>query len=182
MKISNSKKELARIISENGGWREVAEWAAQDSKIDQFPFRVCFYQNRPTIEKGDTRWIDGNCRPIVDSVDASSQIENWHQTILSRDEYFHLYPAPDIDMHGDSTITIGGDQMTAMRRMQDSVVFDTTPTIEQLAADYRNAKDYALRLQEEANNAWNAAEKAKVELIDAGKSIGIDIQPITAKQ
>ena len=30
MKISKSKQELARIISENGGWREGAEWAAQD--------------------------------------------------------------------------------------------------------------------------------------------------------
>ena len=30
MKISNSKKELAKIISENGGWREGAKWAAQD--------------------------------------------------------------------------------------------------------------------------------------------------------
>lgn len=29
MKISNSKKELARIISENGGWRD-GEFAAQD--------------------------------------------------------------------------------------------------------------------------------------------------------
>lgn len=97
MKISKSKQELARIISENGGWCDMAEWAAQDSKIDHLPFRVCFYKNRPTIEKGDTRWMDGNCRPIVGSVDASRQIKNWHQTILSRAEYLHLYPAPHAD-------------------------------------------------------------------------------------
>lgn len=32
MKISKSKQELARIISENGGWRDGASWSAQDSK------------------------------------------------------------------------------------------------------------------------------------------------------
>ena len=47
------------------------------------------------------------------------------------------------------------------------------PTIEQLSAGYRNAKDYALRLQEEANDAWTASEKAKGELIDAGKALGL---------
>ena len=30
MKISNSKKQLAKIIHENGGWREGAEFTAQD--------------------------------------------------------------------------------------------------------------------------------------------------------
>lgn len=98
MKISNSKKELARIISENGGWRDGAGWAAQDSSSDDYPLRVCLYKNKPKISKGDTRWIDENFKPIVgDGIETDKQIPNWHQTLLSRDEYFHLYPAPDAD-------------------------------------------------------------------------------------
>lgn len=33
MKISNSKKQLARIISENGGWRDEAESAAHNKAL-----------------------------------------------------------------------------------------------------------------------------------------------------
>lgn len=98
MKIGKSKQELARIISENGGWRDGAEWAAQDSKMDDYPLRVCLYKNKPKISKSDTGWIDGKFNAIVgDGIEVDKQIPNWHQTILSRAEYFHLYPAPDAD-------------------------------------------------------------------------------------
>ena len=75
--------------------------------------------------------------------------------------------------YGDSTITIGGDPMTAMRRMQDSLVFDTKPTTEQLAADYRNAKDYCERKQQEADSARADVEAKLAELVAAGKAIGL---------
>ena len=246
MKISNSKKELARIISENGGWCDGAEWAAQDSKIDQFPFRLCFYQNRPTIEKGDTRWIDGNYRPIVGSVDASRQIKNWHQTILSRAEYFHLYPAPDADgwiewkggecpvekgalvdviwrdgteRVGVKALHIGGaghkfwvaDGMVndiiayrlhkpaeasateklsdaAVSTAKDALMSDSieglarTPTIEQLAADYQNARDYAERKQQQVDDAKADADEKLRVLEIAGEDIGLLLSPITEKQ
>ena len=90
MKISNSKKELARIISENGGWR--GEFAAQD---------------------------------------------------------------------GDGLVGGYGSKPEAK------------PTIEQLAADYRNAKDYADRKQEEADAAKADADAKLAELVAAGKALGL---------
>ena len=49
------------------------------------------------------------------------------------------------------------------------------PTIEQLAADYRNAKDYAERKQQEADAAKADAEAKLAELVAAGKALGLDI-------
>lgn len=90
MKISNSKKELARIISENGGWRDGSEFSVQNGEHG----RISFSTNKP-VRHGQKSWMAKGgfqfkievCRPLP----------NWHQTILSRAEYFHLYPAPDAD-------------------------------------------------------------------------------------
>jgi hypothetical protein len=76
MKISNSKKQLAKIIHEN-----VAR-----------------------------RWFDGN-NGIVGGAEGCihgvNAISNWHQTRLSRDEYFHLYPAPvEVVVENKTRITI----------------------------------------------------------------------------
>lgn len=242
MKISNSKKDLARIISENGGWSDGAEFAAQDKGGDVFKF-----DRKPVMGVGREVWMPaGNGR--ADKLCYCATIKGWHQAILSRAEYFHLYPAPDADgwiewgggecpvgegdlidvklsdgdeffdvgsdwdwgvdagscniiayrlhkpeqsmaskdikvtPYGDSTITIGGDPMTAMRRMQDSLVFDTEPTIEQLVADYRNAKDYAEHRQQEADAAKaDAGEKLRVLEI-AGEAHGLLLSPITANK
>lgn len=89
MKISNSKQQLAKIISENGGWRNGAESAAQ-SKSDN---AISFYC--------DTAYRDGDCwwgsHIVGGDISQNLLLPNWHQTILSREEYFHLYPAPDAD-------------------------------------------------------------------------------------
>ncbi|MGL4756538.1 MAG: hypothetical protein ACRCXB_29635, partial [Aeromonadaceae bacterium] len=45
--------------------------------------------------------------------------------------------------------------------------------IEQLAADYRNAKDYADRKQGEADAAKAGAEAKLAELVAAGKALGL---------
>lgn len=72
--------------------------------------------------------------------------------------------------------------MTAMRRMQDSLVFDTEPTIEQLAADYRTAKGYAERKQQEADDAKaDTGEKLRVLEI-AGEGVELIVTPIAAKK
>lgn len=100
MKISNSKKELARIISENGGWREGAESAAQ-SKSDN---AVSFYRDAPD-RGGDCWWGEH-----LDDCDIGQDrlIANWHRSCISRAEYFHLYPAPDApkfmasNLHGET--------------------------------------------------------------------------------
>lgn len=168
MKISNSKKQLAQIIHENGGWHDEAQFSAQDKDGEVF-----HYASKPTIGAGREVWNHKGC--IGEGEFTAEKLPNWHQTILSRDEYSHLYPAQDaeVSVYGDSTLIIPGDPMTAMRRMQDSLVFDTTPTIEQLSADYRNAKDYAERKQQEADAAKADAEAKLAELIAAGKAHGL---------
>lgn len=87
MKISNSKKELARIISEHGGWRN-GEFAAQDGDG-----LVGGYGSKPEWSSLSKYWW----REALGGWFLANKIKNHHQTILSRAEYFHLYPAPDAD-------------------------------------------------------------------------------------
>ena len=234
MKISNSKKQLAEIIHENGGWSGDAGWAVQhanDRVVATAP------HDRPEFGVG-TRWW--NAGWFYAGFDAKLQ-PNGHQTILSRDEYFHLYPAPDADgwiewSGGECPVeeeTVVGvkqcdghtymaeaknfhwrltsgrkcvaayrlhkpEQSTVESRLADAVdivksaapalmrdemkftgdevMGERKPTIEQLAADYHSAKDYADRKQQEAEAAKADAE-AKLaelaELVAAGKAIGL---------
>lgn len=92
MKISNSKKELARIISENGGWRDGAEWATQDHVV------AFFSGGKPKYETYDKTWCaNGDDGVFIVAMSVDGKIGGFHNTILSRAEYFHLYPAPDAD-------------------------------------------------------------------------------------
>ena len=50
---------------------------------------------------------------------------------------------------------------------------EAKPTIEQLAADYRNAKDYADRKQQEADAAKTDVEAKLAELVAIGKALGL---------
>lgn len=52
-------------------------------------------------------------------------------------------------------------------------VVEAKPTIEQLASDYRNAKDYADRKQEEADAAKAGAGAKLAELVAAGRAVGL---------
>lgn len=90
MKISKSKQELARIISENGGWRDGAEWSIQDRDKN-----IEFMTRRPEYMKSVGAWYAYASR--IGSFKIDNLLPNFHQTILSRAEYFHLYPAPGDD-------------------------------------------------------------------------------------
>lgn len=242
MKISNSKKQLARIISENGGWRD-GEFAAQDKTS----MRIDFYTQKPWINGGQSNWNGDYI--VKHKMYAAEVIPNWHQTILSRDEYFHLYPehcgasrwnqaylssepdfktsdknaAPDTDgrIEFDGTERPSGYSNTMIdvklqdgRELTDSsgrVEWDTDgpsrivayhlhktaiahaaqeskpvpvpeATIEQLAADYRNAKDYAERKQQEADEAKADADARLKALELAGEALELLVSPITAKK
>ncbi|MGL4753610.1 MAG: hypothetical protein ACRCXB_14605 [Aeromonadaceae bacterium] len=218
MKISNSKKELARIISENGGWRDGTEWAAQDKLgPDAMADEVCFYLEKPERPSGADMW---NARrpssTVLRHFHSNGLISGWHQSCLSREEYFHLYPAPDADgwIEFDGTErpsgyfnriidaklqdgrvmtdssgrfewdTDGPSRIIAYRLhkpgqaedercIQEAFVPEAKPSIEQLAADYRNRKDYADRKQEEADAAKDDAEAKLAELVAAGKENGL---------
>ena len=242
MKISNSKQELARIISDNGGWRDGAEWAAQDKSYCSRKNNVVLYKSKPPKPQvGDSCW-GGLPGEMLVELEAGELVRNWHQTILSRAEYFHLYPAPDADgwiewsggecpvgegdrvdvkfSDGDEFFDVGsfwswgadagGCNVIAYRLHKterenpeycetvmsaligvdmasgsDSTALFTInakPTIEQLAADYRNAKDYAARKQQEADDAKADANEALRKLEIAGEALGLLVTPITAKQ
>lgn len=159
MKISNSKKQLAQIIHENGGWRDGAEWAAQDKQYCGHKNNVALYDSKPPRPaKGEECW-GGLSGAMMREFEASELLPNWHQTILSREEYFHLYPAKvEVVVENKTTcnLTVSGE-----------------PTIEQLAADYRNAKDYADRKQREADAAKAGAEAKLAELVAAGRALGL---------
>ena len=59
---------------------------------------------------------------------------------------------------------------------------EAKPTIEQLAADYRNAKVYADRKQQEADAAKADADEKLRVLEIAGEALGLLVTPITTKQ
>lgn len=234
MKISNSKKELARIISENGGWPDGAESAAQCSDGS-----ISFWHDAATKQQGE-EWCGSYLGACDDIRFTGVKLANWHQTILSRAEYFHLYPSPDADgwiewkggecpvekgtlvdviwrngteRAGVKALHIGGaghrfwvaDGMvndiiayrlhkpgqaapefceSVMRSIPepDEQAWTNPPTIEQLAADYRNAKDYAERKQKEADAAKADADEKLKALELAGEAHGLLVTPITTKQ
>ena len=229
MEISNSKKELARIISENGGWREEAGWAAQDKKYAGQINTVGLYVSKPPKPNvGGTYWRGIEANQIA-TIEHHKLISNWHQTILSSAEYFHLYPAPDADgwiewnggeecpVHENVAVHVkfrnGDHNITGMaasrlywkhdNRFSDIIAYrlhkpeqvkpefcesvmrsipepDTKPTIEQLAANYRNAKDYAGSKRDEASKAKIESDAALSEIEKAIAAIGFAITPIGA--
>lgn len=218
MKISNSKKKLAEIIHENGGWRDGAESAAQCIKGE-----ISFWHDVATKRRGEDRCGSylGSCEDIEFT---GVKLPNWHQTVLSRDEYFHLYPAPDadgwIEWNGGRKSPVGDGVLVDVRlkggAYYEAELLDDTSwsdtwgeasivayrlhkpvaepvkvvvenkttchltvadklTIEQLAADYRNAKDYAERKQREADAAKSDAEAKLAELAAAGAALGLEL-------
>ena len=270
MKISKSKQELASIISENGGWRDGYGFSAQDGD----DCAVWFYDNAPVRSSG-AWWITSGSGLGHCGIEDVAKLPNWHQTILSRAEYFHLHPAPDadgcikrdengiisieynkdkqevvapgeLDANGwiewnggkcpvdkDARIDIrmtggtthydtdtdwgwnaGSFKITHYRlhkpeqsepefcesvmrsipepeinskninitQVDDIGVVESKPTIEQLAADYRKAKGYADRKQQEADDAKADADEKLGVLEIAGEALGLLVSPITEKQ
>lgn len=171
MKISNSKKELARIISENGGWRDGAEFTAQDGNGTG---SIDFFKSKPKYNK-DYKFWKGEYDLDERIKYADVTIKNFHQTILYREEYFHLYPAPD-DV---GSLSAALDLVTEENKHGH---VDAKPTIEQLAADYRNRKDYADRKQQEADAAKADADAKLAELELAGEAIGLIVTPVRVEK
>lgn len=212
MKLSKSKLALAKAINENGGWVDVTMQLAASNKNGSVylwsntPRRIRHvwdFGGRFTALRGDWR-----------------KLPNWHQTILSREEYYQAYPKADADgwiewkggmkspvesgvpvdvktkdgyVHYDQLLGDAcwrdnwGDANIIFYRLHkpdvkpefcESVMRsipepEAKPSIEQLAADYRNAKNYADRKQQEADDAKAAADAALVELERAGEALGL---------
>ena len=230
MKISKSKRQLAQLLIEAGvkGFPNGADWVAQGS-ID---LKASFYSEyKPTRRFGEAAFCGSYCGGRHD-VQLPSLINNWHQTVLSCDEFDQIVAetAPDADgwiewsgmprspvskgtqvdvkmqngtQHfgqliddecwsdcwGDASIIAYRPHKpeqsepefceSVMRSIPEPIA---KPTIEQLAADYRNAKDYAERKQQEADDAKVDAKDKLKALKLAGKEYGLLVSPITAKQ
>ena len=251
MKLGKCKQALADLINSNGGWVDgEAIFAAMDGNGDLFG-----YSGRPQWTVSHGHWYGHTLTcwffsPIV--------INNHHQTILSREEYYQAYPMTDDDgwiewnggecpvekglmvdirvrdgreernlaantptkgripdascafwkndgMAGDiiayrlhkpevkpefcESVTHGIPEPESIDGLCAKVTeenkhqhVDAKPTIEQLAADYRNAKDYADRKQQEADAAKADADSKLKALELAGEALGLRVSPITAKQ
>lgn len=199
MKISNSKKQLAKIIHQNGGWRDGAESAAQCSNGE-----ISFWHDTAT-KSPEEDWCGSYLGSKHDIKFTGVKLPNWHQTILSRDEYFHLYPAPGAEAEQKAEIRwVRGKDIYAPPTAHDCMEMlkekwgstecgcdecaafyskpaaPAEPTIEQLAADYRNRKDYAERKQQEADAAKADAEAKLAELVAAGEALGLVLSVVGA--
>lgn len=116
-KLKPAKQALADAIHQNGGWRELANYAVQ-SDCD---LRILFTdeKNKPSRCVGggwrckDGFMFFGATSPL------KSKLPNWHQCILSRDEYLTAYPEQvnveinnetehrvEVEMKSESEVTI----------------------------------------------------------------------------
>jgi len=140
MKISNSKKQLAKIINKNGGWRDGLNFAAQDGDDGA----VWFYSTKPTKS---TKWWKAT-RCAVRAIVGVAALPNWHQTILSSEEYFYLYPE------------------NSVAEEEKEVAQDSKPSTDQLLAAWKSAKAAV----SEASAALESAKLAAAEAESAVKA------------
>ena len=80
------KKHLIELMIEAGvKWPEGAEYAAQDKRLN----KVNFYKDgKPNYPIGLDSWMADNCNYMRnDGLVLSSICRNWHQTIVTREQY-----------------------------------------------------------------------------------------------
>ena len=99
MKLGKCKQALADLINANGGWADGSGFASQDKVgSDHDGSDVCFYKYKPIFTAGKSMWNSNKPRGcVVSSFKTCVIIENWNQTILSREEYYQAYPKSDAD-------------------------------------------------------------------------------------
>lgn len=108
--ISKSKRQLAQLLIEAGvtQFPEGAIWAAQDKAWNQYAKCAMFYRgaDKPEVYKGDTTWRpSGDYSFLLDKVEPivlSTLIPNWHQTVLSRDEFDQIVAETVVPSEPDS--------------------------------------------------------------------------------
>lgn len=114
-KLKPAKQALADAIHQNGGWCQNADW----SSVDRSGLVAFFNGCKPTRD-GD-EWLDrGDCEYVAGLLGCGViRMPNWHQCILSRDEYFTAYPGQvkveidnetehkvEVEMKSESEMTI----------------------------------------------------------------------------
>ena len=85
MKLKPAKQALADAIHQNGGWPKECHWMFAES--NGFGGGFC-WTNKP--KRSGWNWLGGG--KFTPCCEIGASIPNWHQCILSRDEYFTAYP------------------------------------------------------------------------------------------
>ena len=98
MKLSKSKLALAKVINDNGGWvDDSANWAVQP-KHEEGDIWFSSSDNTPYRSKGLGGFtFDGRGLWLDDVIKHNKLHQNWHQCVLSREEYYQAYPRTDAD-------------------------------------------------------------------------------------
>ena len=154
------KKHLIELMIEAGvKWPKGAEYAAQDK--DEW---LSFYTLAPYREQGKVTW-SGNSSYVANSMKKlDSLCRNWHQTIVTLEQYAEAVAANVSD------------------QAVDEVEWHNPPSIEQLTSDYYAKAAEADRLQSVADEALKAADDALLALERAGELLGlvisIDTKPV----
>lgn len=110
-KLKQAKQALADAIYQNGGWVDGGNFAAQDKDAS-----VAFFVDKPW--RCELVW-EADAFECVGGFLAKETICNWHQCILSRDEYLTAYPEQvkvevknetkhkvEVEMTSESEVTI----------------------------------------------------------------------------
>ena len=156
------KKHLIELMIEAGvEWPDGAEYAAQDNR----DLYVWFYSEKPKlagVNKGkwtsDVNYENGRKCCIVDGEKLNEICLDWHQTIVTREQYAAAVAAGSVS-----------DQAA------DAVEWHNLPSIEQLTADYHAKAAEADRLQSVAYEALKAADDALLAIERAGELLGLVI-------
>lgn len=101
-KLKPAKQALADAIHQNGGWLIAGDYNLVTSNHRGV---VKFFHEKP--RRDGVNWVGGSCS--LAWVDLHQQLQNWHQCILSRDEYFTAYPEKvmfKVEMKSESEVTI----------------------------------------------------------------------------
>ena len=175
------KKHLIELMIEAGvKWPDCAEYAAQDK--DQEPGDreldliniVSFYRTKPEKNHGEPFWFGDS--DIDDDVKLPLLCHNWHQTIVTREQYADAVAAtPMTPATQQETQPSQEYCASVMRQMPDN-------TIEQLTANYHAKAEEADRLQVVADEALKAAKDALLALQKAGELIGLGISVDTTQK
>jgi len=89
MKLSKSKLAMAKVINENGGWADDSAYAANDEGGI-----ICGYSSKPNRSKLTSYFWSGCQR---NTWIRGIKTPQWHQCVLSREEYHQAYPKADAD-------------------------------------------------------------------------------------
>lgn len=111
-KLKPAKQALADAIHQNGGWpeSELLDFATSNA----FGEVLCSASHP---ERKGNVWVNGDYYRLIACIKGT--IANWHQTVLSRDEYFTAYPEQvkveisnetehkvEVEMESESEMTI----------------------------------------------------------------------------